>query len=63
MVLEQLLKAIRKTCPTDKAVLVSNYTEALDVLAEVSPLMTSPENDVAVLLMLLMTVLNRQGRI
>jgi hypothetical protein len=37
MVLEQLLKAIRKTAPTDKAVLVSNYTEALDTLAEVLP--------------------------
>eukprot|EP00884_Botryococcus_braunii_P015006 jgi/Botrbrau1/23506/Bobra.106_1s0057.1 len=34
MVLEQLLKAIRRTCPTDKVVLVSNYTEALDVLAQ-----------------------------
>jgi hypothetical protein len=35
MVLEQLLKAIRNMCPTDKAVLVSNYTETLDVLQKV----------------------------
>eukprot|EP00775_Hariotina_reticulata_P005925 gene5925-6165_t len=32
MVLEALLKAIRSAEPTDKVVLVSNYTEALDVL-------------------------------
>lgn len=52
MVLEQLLKAIRKTCPTDKAVLVSNYTEALDVLAEVGPPLSSPGNNVDLLLKL-----------
>lgn len=32
MVLEALLKSIRTSEPTDKVVLVSNYTEALDVL-------------------------------
>ncbi|KAF8064561.1 rhp54 [Scenedesmus sp. PABB004] len=32
MVLQALLQAVRASEPTDKAVLVSNYTEALDVL-------------------------------
>lgn len=35
MVLVQLLKAIRSHHPTDKVVLVSNYTEALDMLGKV----------------------------
>lgn len=35
MVLVQLLKAIRAHEPTDKVVLVSNYTEALDILGKV----------------------------
>jgi hypothetical protein len=35
MVLVQLLKAIRLHAPTDKVVLVSNYTEALDLLGQV----------------------------
>lgn len=36
MVLESLLKAIRSSAPSDKVVLVSNYTEALDVLARMA---------------------------
>jgi hypothetical protein len=36
MVLMQLLKTIRTNHPGDKVVLVSNYTEALDILGRVS---------------------------
>eukprot|EP00967_Tisochrysis_lutea_P051305 scaffold63329_cov17-Tisochrysis_lutea.AAC.1 len=32
----QLLKVIREKEPSDKVVLVSNYTEALDILGKVS---------------------------
>jgi hypothetical protein len=35
MVLEQLLKCIREQEPSDKVVLVSNYTQALDLLQKV----------------------------
>ena len=35
MVLEVLLKAVRAGDPTDKVVIVSNYTETLDVLGTV----------------------------
>lgn len=35
MVLVNLLKVIRAQAPTDKVVLVSNYTEALDILGKV----------------------------
>jgi len=36
MVLVQMLKVIREQTPTDKVVLVSNYTEALDILGKAS---------------------------
>lgn len=36
MVLMQLLKAIRTQESSDKVVLVSNYTEALDILGKVA---------------------------
>ena len=34
-VLEALLKAVRSIEPTDKVVIVSNYTESLDLLKQV----------------------------